>query len=199
MKCCKKIFLSLFFVFAVSFCFAKNFDLDEFHRVNTIESDFEMRTLYSFSKQPIISGGKLYFKKPDLIKWEYLYPAANRGGFLFEKKKILSWTFTNNGVKEIADISKSRQAKGALFILNKFLNMDITALEKIYTVETVKNSMIFYPKKSAGSLEKIEVYLQENMPAVQRIIIFNEYGDKTEIYFTEIKINGEIAQNAFDI
>ena len=154
----------------------------KFSGVNIVESDFVMRKYVSISETPFESSGKFYFKKPDLLNWEYIKPFSY--GFTIDKGKTISWQ-ENDGKRETKDVSSQNFAKALSQQLYAFISMDEKIISKTYDIKVFEEGIILQPKnKNERQLvEDIKIYLSKTIPAADKVVIQNKNGDRTEIVF----------------
>jgi len=140
--------------------------------INTLLSDFTQYKHLDFLSSDIITSGKLSFKSPNMVKWEYLTPF--KYSILFKNETLL---INDEGKKSNVDIGSNKMfkqlntiiinsVKGDLFDENKF---DIT-----YFKNGVNSEVHFYPKNKEFS---------KYIKAFQ--ITFNIEGDVVEFKMIE--------------
>jgi outer membrane lipoprotein carrier protein len=138
----------------------------------TIVSDFKQYKHLDFLSNDIESMGKLSFKSPDLVKWEYIKPFAY--SVLFKDETLY---INNEGEKSNVDIGSNK--------LFKQLNQLITDSVKGDMFDT-KEFIISYYKKGAAS----EVHFAPRDSDFSKYIkefqlIFNEKGEVLEVKMVE--------------
>ncbi|MDO5986950.1 outer membrane lipoprotein carrier protein LolA [Flavivirga amylovorans] len=140
--------------------------------IKTLLSDFTQYKHLDFLSNDITSSGKLSFKSPNMVKWEYLTPF--KYAVLFKNETLF---INDEGKKSNIDIGSSKMfkqlntliinsVKGDLFDENEF---DIT-----YFKDGVNSKVYFNPKD-----KKFSKYIK----AFQ--ILFNEEGDVVELKMIE--------------
>jgi outer membrane lipoprotein carrier protein len=138
----------------------------------TISSDFVQYKHLDFLDNDIETSGKLAFKAPDLVKWEYTkpfkYAVFFKGDMLYindEGKKSNIDIGSNNMFKQLNNLIVS-SVKGDMFDESKF---------NIQYFKTSKNSMVHFSPKD----EKFAKYIKTFH------ITFNEKGDVIEVRMIE--------------
>ncbi|AUP79585.1 LolA family protein [Flavivirga eckloniae] len=140
--------------------------------IKTLLSDFTQYKHLDFLSNDIKSSGKLSFKSPDLVKWEYTTPF--KYAVLFKNETLF---INDEGKKSNIDIGSNKMfkqlntliinsVKGDLFDENEF---DIT-----YFKDGANSKVYFSPKD-----KKFSKYIK----AFQ--ILFNEMGDVVELKMIE--------------
>jgi outer membrane lipoprotein-sorting protein len=206
MNCPKKILLPLaavlFFVcLSYSNDYSGEFDdiVNRFSDVISVESKWTIERLTPVSKNPIISQGEFYFQKPYQFKWEQISP--DKRGFLLDGKKVLAYQ-SIDGQTGFKDISNQKFVKRMISFVYAFVAMDIETLEKFYRIEkSEENSIVLYPKENSKKqrVQRIEVYFDNDAPAIRLINIVNKDERKTIISFDSILTNKEFDENIFSI
>ena len=138
----------------------------------TISSDFVQYKHLDFLDNDIETAGKLVFKTPDLIKWEYVSPF--KYSVVFKNGKLY---INDEGKKSDIDLGSNKMfdqlnkliinsVKGDMFDETKF---------KITYYKTGKNSLVYFEPKDQKLVKYIKAFH----------ITFNEKGDVTEVKMIE--------------
>ena len=148
--------------------------IEKSNTTNTIISDFIQYKHLDFLSNDIKSTGKLVFKAPDLIKWEYLEPF--KYSVVFKNDKLL---INDDGVKSKIDLTSNKSFKSLNSLIIKSVKGDMFD-ENSFDIEYFKNSknylVTFQPKTSSVksfvnefiltydkvSLNVIEIKMKEN-------------------------------------
>jgi len=166
---------------------------------NTLESDFTQTKTLKMMKDKVVSKGKLYFKKNDMLRWEYTSPFSYI--IVLNKNKI---SIKNNGKVKRYDTEKNKVFKELNDILLSCVQGTILRSSK-FSVTCFENSSGYkidlIPKKEAmqKSLSKITLYLDQNVNSVVKMEMSEPTGDFTTISFTGKKINGMITDDIFQL
>lgn len=166
---------------------------------NTLESDFTQTKTLKMMKDKVVSKGKLYFKKNDMLRWEYTSPFSYI--IVLNKSKI---SIKNDGKIKRYDTEKNKVFKEINDILLSCVQGTILRSGR-FTVSCFENSTGYkidlIPKKEAmqKTLSKITLYLDLNVSSVVKMEMSEPTGDFTTISFSSKKINGLIKDDTFQL
>ena len=163
----------------------------------TIQSDFVQYKHLDFLSNDIVTHGKMVFKSPNKVRWEYTEPF--RYSIVFLEDKLL---INDGGSKSNVDMGNSalfqklnqlivNSVKGDLFQDSDF-DMEYFKAQDYYKV-------VFKPRD-----EKIKSYIatfilifDKVQAAVQEVKMVEPSGDFTRIVFTDRKINQTVNDAVF--
>jgi outer membrane lipoprotein carrier protein len=166
----------------------------------TLESNFVQMKYLSVLTEPSRSSGYFCFKSPGMVRWEYTEPFKylvvinNDRLFLKDNNKIKSYEM--NSSKAFVALSSG---------LGKLLQGDIfdnkTEFACKYFENEVNYKLILVPKKKELKkiFSSILLYFDKKQFSVSRVVMVELSGDKTEIEFTERKINEGMTDEKFNI
>ncbi|MDR3049969.1 MAG: outer membrane lipoprotein carrier protein LolA [Elusimicrobiota bacterium] len=199
----KKVLLFLIILFvSINAYTAEPFEVfARFAVVSSIEADFKAERTVQISQKPFVSAGKIYFQKPNHLRWEYLSPIKYAFVNANNKTHLIQYDAQNK--KIVKDITNRQEAKAADY-LNMFVSMDMKIIEELYNIKilsTDKDSIVLSPKNDSDKqiIDKIQIFLSKKEIAVERVEIIYKNTDKTIITFANIKINQKLPANVFNI
>lgn len=164
--------------------------------INTLLSDFTQYKHLDFLSRDIITSGKLSFKSPNLVKWEYLAPF--KYSILFKNEALL---INDEGKKSNVDIGSNtmfkqlntliiNSVKGDLFDENEF---DIT-----YFKNDVNSEVHFNPKDKELSKYIKAFHIIFNVEGdVVELKMIEQSEDYTRIVFNNRKVNITLSDAIF--
>jgi outer membrane lipoprotein-sorting protein len=166
----------------------------------TLESSFIQFKYLSVLTEPSRSNGHFCFKNPGMVRWEYTEPfkylviVNNDRLFMKDDNKTKSYEMTSS--KAFVAMSSG---------LGKLLHGDIfenkTDFACKYYENEVNYKLVLVPK--AKELKKIFssilLFFDKKQFSVSKVVMIELSGDKTEIEFTDRKINEGIADDKFNI
>jgi len=166
----------------------------------SISSDFIQKKHLSFISNDVISKGKLYFKKDNLLRWEYYKPykyiMVLNGGKIFIKDNDQVSSFDIHSSKmftEINDIMLSA-ITGEIF---KDKTKFTPAFFETNNEYKVKLNVISGDMKKY--LEKIVLYFSKHDYSLTRLQMIESNNDATDIIFLNRILNNEIPDKIFNI
>ncbi|OEK09628.1 cell envelope biogenesis protein LolA [Flavivirga aquatica] len=165
--------------------------------INTLLSDFTQYKHLGFLSNDIITSGKLSFKSPSMVKWEYITPY--KYAVLFKNETLF---INNEGKKSNIDIGSNKMfkqlntliinsVKGDLFDENEF---DIT-----YFKNGTNSEVYFSPKdkKFSKYIKKFQIIFNENGDVVELKMI-EPSEDYTKIVFSNRTVNTKLPDAIFN-
>ncbi|MDO6789299.1 outer membrane lipoprotein carrier protein LolA [Tamlana sp. 1_MG-2023] len=160
--------------------------------VQSISSDFTQYKHLDFLDNDIKSTGKLAFKAPDLVKWEYVTPF--KYAIIFKENKIY---INDEGNKSDIDIGRNKLFKQLNSLIISSVKGDMFDDEK-FTIDYFKSdngSLVHFSPKD----EKLAKYIKTFH------IVFNETADVVEVKmiessddYTKIVFNNKVLNQPID-
>lgn len=164
----------------------------------SFQANFE-QTYYSSSiSTPLKEKGKFYFKKPDLMKWEYKEPEEKfflvKDGFFWdynrEENQLIKYDISREG-NEFEILSLLSGQRGILDNYTVEFNPFPTNKPKAHQVK-------LKPKEEDPDTF-ILLEIDEKTWLIQKAIFFDWASNKTEYHFSRIKINVTFPKNTFEL
>ena len=164
---------------------------------STIVSDFVQYKHLDFLDNDIETSGKLAFKAPGLVKWEYTNPYQY--SVIFKDDKLL---INDGGTKSKVDIGSSKMFKklNELIVDSVKGNMFDEADFTISYFRTAKgNKTVFKPKdkKIASYIASFELLFSKTDGTVQEVKMIEPSADFTRIVFSNRVVNISINDSVF--
>lgn len=164
---------------------------------STIQSDFTQYKHLDFLSNDIITQGKMAFKAPNMVKWEYTKPFEY--SVIFKDDKLL---INDSGTKSNVDLGNSaifkklneliiNSVKGNLFQDSDF-SMDYYNSPTYYKV-------IFIPKdeKIKSYIASFILFFDKENANVMEVKMVEPSKDFTRIVFTDRQINKPLGNEVF--
>jgi outer membrane lipoprotein carrier protein len=164
----------------------------------TLEARFEHTFYSAVVSSPLKERGKLYFNKPDLMRWEYTDPENNI--YLYKGDKF-QWYFAEDNQLMRGEISDEGQETEILYLLTGKKNLlDFYSIGfSPFPTDNPKNAQIkLIPKhEDDGSFLLLEI--DKDKWLIQKIVFMDWEGNKTEFQFSRIKVNASLPKNIFEL
>ena len=177
--------------------------LEKAHQsIQDLQVHFSQETHFSGFETTILSKGSLYYKKPNLLRWEYTEP--NRNQVIINGEKI--WIYTPELEQVIihpfSDVSYSQiplRLLAEVGHLERDFTIEKPNLKSRKDTEQVEDNLRIdlIPKRTDGSIRKIELEIDNKNYLIARINIFETTGGTSEIVFDRRKINSGIKDRFF--
>lgn len=187
--CCS---IFLLFCWCVSPLTVTAADYSRFAKVETISCDFHMERHLAIADKPLTSSGHFWFRQPDFLRWEYTAPTQH--GLLINGSKAFSWQ-TDNGKKNIKDISGQPFARIMAEQLRMFVSMDMKRIGERYQIEPTAGGVDLIPLTVADTQQqvaRIRLVFDDKQPAVRQTVIMEKSGEKTVITYTNTRLDGPL-------
>ncbi len=149
--------------------------------LKSLESDFVQTKQLGYLEKPVQASGKLYFKAPDRIRWEYLAPKAS---------------------VELYDLASAKKSRSTAGLLATALNGDVfdeTRFEATYQQAREGYAVVLTPKEKAlGKYVKhIELTFDGDTYLIRRITITEPSADFTQLDFERQRKDQAIPDDKF--
>jgi len=167
-------------------------------QTTTISNDFVQSKHLSFLSKDIISKGKLTYKSPNLIKWEYKTPF--KYSVIFKEDKLF---INDDGTKSNIDLSANKGFKELNNLIIKSVKGDMFDATK-FKITYFKNKenylvrFVSIDESLKAFIRKFELTFDTKKYYVLEIKMIEEEEDYTTIKFTNQKINKPISDALFN-
>lgn len=166
-------------------------------KIKTLSTDFVQYKHLDFLSKDIETSGKMIFKEPDMLLWQYKKPYNY--SIVFNKGKIV---INNEGKKSAVDIGNSK-----LFAkINKLIVGSVSGNlfdDKEFSISYFKNKeqniAKFIPKDAALKkyIKQIELTFGKEDAMVHEVKLLESSADFTRIVFKNKSINAKIDEASF--
>lgn len=163
----------------------------------TIKTDFVQYKHLDFLSDDVKTSGKMVFKAPNLVKWEYTNPYQY--SVVFKQDQLL---INDGGTKSKVDIGNSKLFKKLNQLIvssvkgNMFNDADFTVS---FYKATNYNKAVFVPrdKKIAGYIASFELLFNKADAQVFEVKMVEPSQDFTRIVFSNRTLNSTINDSVF--
>jgi outer membrane lipoprotein-sorting protein len=165
----------------------------------TLSSDFVQEKHLSMFKTVLISKGRFYFSKPDLLRWELTTPVAS--GFILKGEKGRRW-HERTGQSESFQISQEPVMKLVSEQLFAWAKADFQWLKKEYRISVLAESPValrLEPRSAvtAGFLHHLLINFSSDGRYVRSVELHEKDGDYTRIKFVNASVNKPLQADLF--
>lgn len=164
----------------------------------TIVSDFTQTKHLSVLANDIYSTGKLVFKAPDLVKWEYLKPYQNSA--IFKDDLLL---VTNEGKKDKIDLSSNKMFRSLNSLIVNSIRGDMfdeSQFDLAYFKSDAGYLVKFVPKdkRMKKFMASFELTFSQSHGEVNQVKLIEPNDDYTLIIFKNRKVNTMVPETVFN-
>ncbi len=165
----------------------------------SLQANFEQLYYSATVSTPLHEKGKLYFKKPNLMRWEYQDPEEK----VFLIKDDFFWDYNKEEKQLIKyDLSRGEQNTEVLFLLSgqvALLDNYSVELNPFPTENANTIQLKLTPKDEEGADTFLLLEIDEKTWFIQKLISFDWAGNKTEFRFSRIKTNINLPNKTFEL
>jgi outer membrane lipoprotein-sorting protein len=166
-------------------------------KVKSLEASFVQTKELSILKRPLVSKGKLYFRKPGQLRWEYSEPL--RTALLL--KRGAARRYSHDGTAWREDVAgRLEPVQRVVAELELWLSGDFSE-SRVFSAELVrgeKTRVVLVPRSPelGRMLGRVEVTLGEKPGTVEEIALF-EAGGSTRIRLENVQVNRALDERLF--
>ncbi len=174
----------------------KNEVTKETKNIKSLKTDFVQYKHMDFLSKDIETSGKMAFKAPNLLNWQYTKPYQY--SIVFKNNKIY---INDQGNKSTVDAkSKMFEKINKLIVGSVSGNMfDDNEFTIFYYKTKDYNIAKLFPKTSTIKkyIKEVNLFFPENESTVSQVKLIEPSGDYTKIVFKNKQVNAKIDDSAF--
>ena len=165
--------------------------------INDLSSTFTQETRIKNLDEKISSSGKVWFKKPAMMKWQYEEPWKD--AIVSDGKKVWYFDSQENQVVETEFDSVWAGSLGSYTIISILENLDRLFDVRIGTGSTDKqgNILLDLKQKEQEQSKQITIAVDPKNYTLRRIIIGDLFGNTTIIELGTAEVNSGIPDSFF--
>lgn len=176
---------------------------DKYEKINEFQAEFEQEAEVAALDTTEKASGKVWFKKPGKMRWDYRKPYEDQ--IVSDGENI--WYYNSqeqqvmkSSLEHLNSETSSTTLISGLGQLEKLFDAEFANDKNINTSD--ENYLIsLSPKENLGSDEpydKIIISVDRKDSMVKEIYLFDPFGNKTKITLSGFKINKGISDSLFD-
>jgi outer membrane lipoprotein carrier protein len=164
----------------------------------TLEANFEHHFYSAVVSSPLIEKGKLYFQKPDTMRWEYTDPEHNI--YLFKGDRY-QYYFAEDNQLMLGSISDEGHESEILYLLTGQKNIsDYYSIElSSFPTDNPQSAQIKLTPKQEDDGSYLLLEMDKDKWLIHKIVFMDWEGNKTEFQFHKIKVNVSLPKNIFEL
>ena len=166
--------------------------------LKSLSSDFFQSKYIQLMQGAALSNGKLFYKAPNILKWEYSTPYNYH--ILFKENQLF---INDDGDKSVSNLKSNKLFEKLVNLISGSINGGLLADKNNYDVAYFKTgnyiTALIVPKDPAMRQMFREIILVFNKEyLVNSVKLMEDSGDFTEIYFKNIRINQKLEDSVFE-
>lgn len=175
----------------------RNGVIEKSKTTTSIEIDFVQFKHLDFLSKDIESSGKLFYKFPDLIKWEYVQPF--KYGAIFKDNQLF---INDDGKKNNVDLGANNTFQSLNDLIIKSIQGDLFdySMFEINYTKTLKTFVVYFVPIDASIkslISEIEVTFDRKTLNVLKVKMFESLEDYTLLNFSNHQFNKPISDAVF--
>ena len=170
----------------------------ETKNLESLSSDFVQTKYIQLRQESAVSRGKLYYKAPNVLKWEYSSPYNYM--ILFKENQLF---INDNGDKSVTSLRSNKLFEKLVSLISGSVNGKLLADQENFDISFFRNgekvSAVIIPRDQSLKQMFSEIILifgkDHRLNSVQ---LMEEEGDYTQIDFKNIKLNQQLNKAIFE-
>jgi len=164
----------------------------------TLQANFEHIYYSSSVSTPLKENGRLYFKKPGLMKWEY--NGREKRTYLIKDGFFWEYIPEDNQITKYDMTEKGDKSEILLILSGQKGLLDNYSVEfSPFPTENKKAKQIKLTPKEEEADSFILLEMNEITWLIQKAVFFDWAGNKTEFIFSRIKTNFNLSNDTFNL
>ncbi len=171
---------------------------EQFSNIRSVKAEFlQTRSLRILTK-PLSSEGKLFFRTPDSLRWEYISPLQSV--MLQKGSNIQIYNFIDGVLKpEVTQANESRRmvlAEISHWFQGRF--DESKAFKNSYSPGPPERVILVSKQGIDKFIKRIEIVLSARQGVIDRVEIEEPGGSRTLIQFRNVEINSSFSSKVFE-
>jgi outer membrane lipoprotein carrier protein len=169
-----------------------------FAKLRSLEADFEQEHSSAVIATPLRETGKLYFQKPDRMRWEYDEPEPQV--FVYKEGRV--WNYVPEDDQLIRYALPPEQQNAAVFALltgRARLQDDYLVEPAEFPTDLRSAVQVKLVPKVEGDFTHILLELDARSWLISRIVTLDTAGSRQEFVFRKLKVDPRLKSSTFEI
>ena len=167
----------------------------EYERIGDISSLFEQTTTVPGDPTGVNATGKVFFKRPHLMRWEYEKP--ERQVIVTSGDKVYLYEIDARQITVVPrDQFLSTRISRAFFFGKGDIRRDFKI--KGCRKENALYVLTLFPKRQIPQLKLLRLYIDPDTKIIKKTILEDQTGGKTIISFIDMKVNKGLPEKLFE-
>lgn len=168
--------------------------------LKSMSCSFTQTKYLSMLNDKMVSEGKMYYKQPDKLRWEYTTPYQYL--FIFNSTKVY---VGNKSRKDVIDTNTNRVFKEVARIMMSTVTGTALSNSKDFSIDVADGNSVWQvtliPKKKdmKKMFSKIVLSFNKSNLMIAEINMYENNNDRTNIKLKNIVSNGNVSASLFDI
>ena len=175
---------------------------DRYDKTTDISARFRQRTFAAGDEKGVEAEGRVWFKRPELMRWEYETPekklivTSGKDVYLYEEEVnqvtvISRERFLNSEISRAFFCGKGR--------LREYFKIDSACSGPEEGLEEAKEcwSLRLIPRKETPNLKELVLHIDRKSHLIRAVTLLDQLGGRTEIVFSQIKVNSSVPDSLF--
>lgn len=166
---------------------------ERYESITTLQAEFNQEVSSRGMGRPEIASGKVWFKKPGKMRWEYSSPA----GDLIVGDGNTVWVYQpdlNQAIEREVNAAASRMA-------TDFLS-GVGDLEKEFEARLADSKsdawrLVLTPRKESPNIKSLSIEVDKKSLLIKRTAVTDHFGTETRVEFREASVNPPVPDALF--
>jgi outer membrane lipoprotein carrier protein len=167
-----------------------------YEKTQDFSADFTQRYEYRMTSRSQTSEGKVLFKKPAMMRWDYSAPSPRT--FVLAADKAYAYDPAAQTLTKSA-FSESQLSSAVTFLWGKGHLLDEFEIAKKPCSECKGVLLELDPKKPDGRFKKVDLEVDPKTAQVLASTVVDPNGDVNEIRFKNLKTNIGLTEDKFQL
>lgn len=169
--------------------------LEARYRKAKIQAEFVQKSTLAAMDITDTATGKVWFKHPGMMRWEYETPDAH--AIISDGETLWIHRPADNQVIVGDALAYFGDGKGVSFLSNIELVKEVFSVKKTEPRDAGHYTLELVPREKELELSEIYLTLNKKTFTVESVITENAYGDETRITFRNIRFKDSIPDDRF--